>query len=286
MDKELLEKAVTEQIESCRSFLAKLRRNYARGLLTEEDVYQRFAEHYWQAVKDVLNPAGLSCSVTLENLDRFLEDYRCHAEGKPLPPDGAGWLLYAPHGSGVRPGAAPPFAAEQFFRLTGAYGVGPDAFLPLPAGVPDPRASSVHRYADCAEYSIRFDAVNCPEFFADPDPDGKEFTLANEYGLKLAIRVEHAYRDGEKVPFRNYFIDKRAGQMAVSGTAEGYTSGRVRSFEIEKAGGSRIRIDLSLDMEDENTYFRFPLWKEYFGWLCDREDAFRRGLLSRFREEG
>ena len=88
MDKELLEKAVTEQIESCRSFLAKLRRNYARGLLTEEDVYQRFAEHYWQAVKDVLNPAGLSCSVTLENLDRFLEDYRCHAEGKPLPPDG------------------------------------------------------------------------------------------------------------------------------------------------------------------------------------------------------
>ena len=283
MDRKLLEEAVDQRIGESDRLILRLCKRYLRGIMTDSETRLSLAEDAVLAFRDVLGPFGLSYSLSLENQQRFLDEHDGWKKGRiPENTGGAEWLFYRPRDdtsltdpsekADARRVSAPLFAREQFFRMAGEYRIPVEYFLPLPADIPDPCAYSTHTYGNGEDYRVIFECAGPDDFFTDPDPTGKEYILTGRYGQKAAVTVRHVYTEGEKVPFRNYFLEKRAGVMAAEGILEGYMKEEPHSFEMEKCGSRSVCFSLKLTNEDVGAFYRYPLWKPYFAWAVGKHN--------------
>ena len=292
MELGLLAEAVDKRIEKSDEFVLRMCRCWHRGILPEEELRNRLLAEASEAMTEILKQFGLRIKIEGANQDLFLEDYARWKNGA-APGEGGGrpWLLCSRRTDSIAGGTgdgrmaeAPAGAKRQFFRMAEAYRVPVEYFLPAPGDIPKPHARSMHTYADADEYLIWFECPGGRNFFDDPDPAGKEYVLADPNGLKASFRVGHVYTEGEKVPCRNYFLEKKAGTMAADGTIEGYMTERRRPLEIEKSGNRAVWVSLMLDHRDLNRFFSFPLWKRYFLWCNGKNRLLEDARYGYFRE--
>ncbi len=272
VEKCLLEKHVDERLGKSRALLLSLCKRWHRGVCTEEMARDELCTDACEVLGDILQPFGLSRTIDENTVQLFLDEYRLWQDNALSENTGdTEWLFYFSR-SDTSPTrvSAPLYAKEQFFRVVSELELPVETFLPLPAGIPDPKSFCEHTYATGGDYVIRFECAGNEDFFKDPDPTGKEYILINEYGLKMPLLVEHIYKNGELVPYRNHFLPKKGGVMAVNGSIEGYTAGRKRPFEIEKSGNSTVRVYIRLDMEDQNVHGCFPLWNAYHSCIFEK----------------
>lgn len=275
MDWTELENAVSRRLEQSDSLLSSLRRLYLRGAKSGEEVRTALYEDALQALRDITEPFSLFLQIDRNTCSAFLSDAERRRKGLPLTDSGeAGWLcLIPPSRSEARNLLPAPAAAkEQFLRAAGGCGIPDEYFLPLPDGLPDPRARCVHTYGNSREYFIRLENVDSGGLFSAENPEGRRFVLTGEYGLKADIRVDRVFSEGETVPFRNHLTAKRAGTMAVTGSLEGYTASRERPFEIRRDGTRGLWVFLPMDAEDVRTFLSFPLWAGYHQHLAEKTD--------------
>lgn len=282
LETQLLEKAKKERVEESYELIERICKRYLRGIGIDDDTRIELHNDAVQAIKDILEPFGLCCVINTNNYQTFLDEYNSWKNGVPLTEEfGNEWLFYNickdksientidKENKSI---PAPHYAKELYFKVLDEYRIPIEYYMPCPENVPNPHAKCTHSYADGHRFLIRFECVNNDNFFADQNPTGKNYILVNEYGLKADITIDRVYKQGDKIPFRNYFIEKTPGSMSVTGTIEGYTTEKKRSFEIEKIGSHGIWIYLTMGWDDASTYLNFPLWKKHFEWYRQQDD--------------
>ncbi|MBR6705475.1 MAG: hypothetical protein IKI84_02185 [Clostridia bacterium] len=296
MDQQALEQAADNRIGESHRLAGGIYKRCKLGAILPEEIRDKLYSDALQAIKDIFEPFGLSYKIDKANYDAFADEYDRYKRQGPF--EGKGdkeWLRYDRYEDTVIKGAkteadfqrtgAPCRAKAVFFKVLDEYRFPVEYFLPLPDEIPDPHAYCVHTYAHSFDYLIRFECADGGAFFDDPDPSGKEFRLTDRNGLKAGFFIDRVFLPGDKVPFRNGFVEKRPGCMAATGTVEGYTTEEKHEFEIEKEGNDTLRIHIRLSMEDVNLFLRFPLWKPYFNWERKKAGLLENSVFGHFKEE-
>ncbi len=296
MDRMSLEKAARDRAGRSRGLIGRLCGYRMRGIMNDEDIRLELYNDAMRALEDVFEPFGIVRSIGKTNYAAFSDAYDRYLRKEPHAPAEAGeWLYYDRRRDVSVRGAegdadrgrmgAPAWAKEVFFGVLREYGIPAPFFMPLPDGIPDPHALCLHSYARSWDFLIRFECVGGDAFFDDRSPAGKEFCLTDRYGLRARIFVERVYSPGDKAPFRNRLVEKKAGAMAATGTVEGYTTGDRHSLEIEREGDRTVWIFLEMSPEDTRVYLDFALWRPYFEWEQRKTDLLADVRFARFEEE-
>lgn len=294
LEPQLLEKAKNERIKKSNELIERICKRYLRGIVIDDDIRIALHNDAAQAIKDILDPFGLCCVINADNHKTFLDEYNSWKNGIPLTEENENeWLFYnrskdksienAMDEEGISI-PAPYYAKELFFEVLNEYRIPVEFYTPRPENIPNPHALCTHSYATGHSFLIRFECVNNDNFFADQNPTGKNYILVNEYGLKAEITIDRVYKKGDKIPYRNHFIEKTPGSMSVTGTIEGYTTQKKRSFEIKKIGSHGIWIDLMMGLDDANIFLNFPLWKSHFEWYRQQADMLTNCRFQCFEE--
>lgn len=177
------------------------------------------------------------------------------------------------------------------FHLLNSFRIPPEYFKPLPDGLVKPEMYNTHVYANVSKYVIEFQCVDDGGLSQDSHPEGKEYILTSDLGLKAKLRILEV-RSTEDQKVLNLDADDFAplGAYLGIGYIEGYTLKREREIVVRTAGiGGKIkRLGTCFDFDDYNIGFRkYPLWKEYFKasnkWY-ERQQKILDNILEYFRK--
>lgn len=294
MDRPSLEKQVSDKIGASHELIRKLYRLERRGVLTEDMLRDELISDALYAMNLLFSKNGLRRRIDHGNWPRFLDDhalFKAGGQAGSVPEND--WLRYNACEDRQRSGreenvpyawvSAPGWAKEQFFRVIDEFCVPPEYFAPMPKDIPDPNDIMTHRYGSSSDHLITFECVDDGGLLHDPDPAGRHFSLIGPQGTRAEITVLRVYAPGEEKEFRNHHLPVQAGSMEAKGWLEGYMTEREHSLSIDRPRGRVLSFSVTLDNDDENLFFSYPLWERFFAWHRQRSLLLNESLYARFR---
>lgn len=276
MENRIGEQALRENLNELHAELAKLADRLRRGYLTESEADRGLRSLYEKRFSWFLSVCGVYLRIDGASWVRFCEDARLYRSG--LAPDsraGESWLWYGGRvpdkdgGTGWSNHAeeASPGDRTQFFRLTDAFCLPDEYFMPLPDGIPCPD-SNLYPAGGGYLRTVRFSCSKDDGLSAaGPEAVGKRFLLTDRYGLKARLEILGPTPAQKQVGSPLLALE-------ACGSIEGYSSERIRRISVAKYQNNLFLLQSVQEADDEAAYGSFPLWQEAFSHTRKKEALF------------
>ena len=262
---------------------------YRKGVLTEDSYRQEILTGVIGVFMSFFTDNGLKLLLDGENYPCFAREYPEYRNGRtPADRDHLPWLY------DVKDSTCEAAAGDRrlFFRMMEAFGLTPEYFEPLPAGVPSPDTVPVHRYNSAEVYGIRFSCADDGGLLSDEDPVGKTFRLVSDTGTEAVVTIKEDRRNaGRNGMDFDELVAPAEGGLAVAmaeflaeGYIEGYTARGNRSkpdilIRLKDGGRKIYWLAYWEDGGDEKARMDYPGWREYYAW-CEKKEIERAGILA------
>lgn len=198
-------------------------------------------------------------------------------------------------------------SGNEFFEVLKELDCPCELLDPVPVGMECPRRTIAYTKTPEGYYCmwyVNFRCVDDDGLLSEDDPVGQTFVLTNEMGLEAELKVLNVRQvhklevtydrrvpgGGKKLDVSDE--DENETEYACIGYIEGYTS-KKRYFRPDRserpedayifvyADASSVIYAMKVYpvMDDEYAIGGYPLWKEYFEWLDNKNRSIRYVLL-------
>ena len=281
----LAEEKIAEVFGRCR----RAGKWYRKGVLTEDSYRQEILRGVFGVFMSFFTDNGLKLRLDGENYPCFAREYPEYRNGRgPADRVHLPWLYDVTEGT--REASAED--QRQFFRMMEAFGLTPEYFEPLPAGVQAPDTVPVHRYNSAAVYGVRFRCADDGGLLVDEDPVGKTFRLLSDTGTEAVVTIKEDRRNAGRngMDFDELVTPAEGGlivamaEFLAEGYIEGYTARENRSkpdilIRLKDGGRKIYWLAYWEDGGDEKARMDYPEWREYYAW-CEKKEIERAGILA------
>lgn len=267
------------------------------GCLTDEEWYLRTEKALiYAGVMEFLAENGLQPDLRGGRFIAFKRDQEAFHKGMgPVEWGASPWLT-------VSPGeAAGPEDHCLTLQLMELLHLGADCFRPFETEAPCPRNRESHAWHRCRACDLDFGCRDDGGLLSDPDPVGKTFILAGDYGLKAALTIREDKSGGDRSDYDPEALAGdaanaafcRNGILSAVGSIEGYTQDlRTEGPEvlIRISRGKVTGLSYYESPGDREAHRAFPLWQQYYKEMqtfCrEREKILRDSFLELGRTFG